>query len=478
MPALAGPEGKPPPFVLEEDPGFSCSPLEPVGCSGVLPLRRSGPGAARSEVAVLPNGEDAFRARISTLRAAKRSVRIQALIFRADEAGLFVSELLKAKRKEGLEVRVIVDATSNLDWQTQWMYFDLKQHGIEVEGYEALYLEWVTADLKPNDPLRPNKRFHEKMWIVDGDSPEGVAIVGGLNIANEYFRIDQEPINRWRDQDVIVRGPLVKDVVAAFDRNVDYFKGLKARLGAVNPDNSWKLTRATLGRIAKVKVPSWRREALAKSVAAAADGELRLGFHPVTARFIQSRPREKESYIHQAYLQMVEAASSRILIANAYFVPSKALTQALRRAAERGVRVVVLTNSPETNDIVQVARVSRFTFLGLLEPPSSKGSVEIYEWVGPRLKEGTLHAKYAVFDGREAIVGSYNLDPRSERLNSETALALRDGAVAGELERILLEQDLSRAARVSLEQARSFRRPKDSKEQFELLYALPMRDWL
>ena len=40
--------------------------------------------------------------------------------------------------KAGLDVRVIVDAFSNPWLQTQWMFFDLKQNGIEVEGYEAM----------------------------------------------------------------------------------------------------------------------------------------------------------------------------------------------------------------------------------------------------------------------------------------------------------------------------------------------------
>jgi len=99
-----------------------------------------------------------------------------------------------------------------------------------VEGYEALYLQWLTAEVKLTDPLRPNKRFHDKMWVVDGESPEGgLAIVGGLNIANEYFRVDPAPANRWHDQDILLRGPIVKDVSRAFDRNYAFFKGIKGK---------------------------------------------------------------------------------------------------------------------------------------------------------------------------------------------------------------------------------------------------------
>ena len=75
------------------------------------------------------------------------------------------------------------------------MYFDLKQHGIEVEGYEAMALQWLNEvpvpQLTPHtDPNAPDKRYHEKMWIIDGETDDAIAVTGGLNIGNEYFRAD------------------------------------------------------------------------------------------------------------------------------------------------------------------------------------------------------------------------------------------------------------------------------------------------
>ena len=64
-------------------------------------------------------------------------------MFKGDETGLRVAEILKQKKAAGLDVRVIVDAFSNPWLQTQWMFFDLKQNGIEVEGYEAMALQWL-----------------------------------------------------------------------------------------------------------------------------------------------------------------------------------------------------------------------------------------------------------------------------------------------------------------------------------------------
>ena len=143
---------------------FIGSPYAEVGHKGLFDVH----SAETCRIAVLPNGDDSFAARIQALKNADTSIRIQALIFTGDESGLYIAELLKEKKAQGLDVRVIVDAMSNPGVQTQWMYFDLKQHGIEVEGYETFYLQWLNemplaihdaADKTTN----PNKRYHEKV---------------------------------------------------------------------------------------------------------------------------------------------------------------------------------------------------------------------------------------------------------------------------------------------------------------------------
>ena len=467
---------------------FQCSKEKKVGCTGVFPARLSRESGPRRSEAALPfTGQDALRARIETLKLAKKSIRIQALIFRGDESGLYIADLLKQKKKQGVKVQVIVDAASNLEWKTQWMYFDLKRHGIDVEGYEALYLHWITAEIKPSDPLRPNKRFHDKMWIVDAeDHAARVAIVGGLNIANEYFRVDSTPINRWTDQDIVLRGPIVGDVTRTFDRNFEFFKEIKRkRPRLLNPDNAWKLARKTLNKINKIKYPTWRKPALVASIKQVLQKPASLVYHPITGRFLQSRPRFSESYIQQAYLHLIQRAKKSVLIANAYFIPSRQLMEALKDAARRGVKVVVLTNSPETNDIQPVAVLSRFIYKKLLEvnrEPAVKqrggAGIAVHEWSGAPFSEGTLHAKYAVFDGKDAIVGSYNLDPRSERLNSETALAFRDDKLVAGLRTHFLSKLIPKSHKVTWDEALRYRRPGGIKKKFKLLFALPLREWL
>ena len=454
---------------------FEGSPLEDVGKSELYPVRAPG----ECEVAVLRSGEDSFAARLDMLKNARSSIRIQALVFNGDEAGLRVAEILKQKKAEGLDVRVIVDAFSNPALQTQWMFFDLKQHGIEVEGYEALALQWLNEVpvpfLTPHyDAGRMDKRFHEKLWLIDTDTPDGIAVTGGLNIGNEYFRVDPEnPDDYWRDQDVVVRGAVLEDLTRAFEQSFDYFVGIKESRGIFNTNLYWGATRDMLDHTGKFPVKYDREERLVERVATLEAREPELAFRPAQCRFLHSRPRFAESYIMQSYLKLFASVEKELLVANAYFVPTPAISAALKDAAERCVAVTIISNSPETNDLPEISMVGRGYYKDLLavnDTPqvaacrNGNAGLRIYEWIGRApddpVQQGTMHSKFAVVDRRLSLVGSYNLDPRSERLNSETGLVFEEPALAEELAG-LFEQDLRYSRRVTREDAAAFEDPED-----------------
>lgn len=454
---------------------FIGSPYEEVGRSGLFDVHP----AETCRVAVLSNGDDSFAARIQALRKADTSIRIQALIYTGDESGLYIAEVLKEKKAQGLDVRIIVDAMANPGVQTQWMYFDLKQHGIEVEGYETFYLQWlneipVASHGAVDKFTDPNKRYHEKMWIIDGETDHAVAIVGGLNIANEYFRIDpQNPSCYWRDQDVVVKGDVVKDMVIAFDRNFQYFLKVKESRGIFNTNLYWDATRQLFKVTGKKKMNHATDERLNKKVREVAAKKLDLVFEKTPSRFFQNRPRFKETYIEQAYLKLIRAAESEILIGNAYFIASPAFIAAVMDAARRCVDVIILTNSPETNDLPMLTIVGRGYYDDMLAvndesvvKSCSRGGLQIWEWQGRRANaaeqtEGTIHAKYAVFDRRASIVGSHNMDPRSRTLNSESAIVYDNENLARQLAERFYENDLGFSRQISVEEAKEFKAPKD-----------------
>jgi cardiolipin synthase C len=468
--------------VVGNEAAFQGSPFPEVGLSGLFPVH--GPDECR--VAVLEGGEDSFAIRMAALRNARKSIRIQALVFKGDETGLRIAEILKQKKAAGLDVRVIVDAFSNPWLQTQWLFFDLKQNGIEVEGYEALALQWLNEVPVPklvphSDPNALDQRYHEKMWIIDGETETAIAVTGGLNIGNEYFRADPaNPDGTWRDQDVVLRGTVVRDLVAAFDRNFDYFVGVKKSRGIFNTNLYWDATRTVLDKTGKVPVTYQTDPAIVANVARMEGRAPRLDFHGATCRFIQNRPRLKETYIQQAYVKLIERAQKEVLVANAYFVPTPSMFAALTDAAKRCSSVRVISNSPETNDLPEITLVGRGYYKDLLAVnqtpevkacPSRDAGLRIWEWVGQAPGEvtrmqGTMHSKFAVVDGERSLVGSYNLDPRSEQLNSETAVVFLQPELAARLRRKFLDEDLHYASEVTPAMAATFEAPARVIERF------------
>jgi putative cardiolipin synthase len=456
---------------------FVGSPFEDVALTGVFPVRSNG----ECDVAVLETGEDSYAVRMETLRAAKKSIRIQALVFKGDETGLRIAEILKQKKAEGLDVRVIVDAFSNPWLQTQRMYFDLKQNGIEVEGYEAMALQWINEvpvpALMPHwDPRRMDKRFHEKMWIVDGETDAAVAVAGGLNIGNEYFRANPgNPAEFWRDQDVVIRGGVVQDLVTAFDRNFEYFLAIKKSRGIANTNLYWDATRKVLDKTGKVPLKFDTRPDVEKNVDAMEARRPSRDFRAATCRFVQNRPRYQETYIQQSYLSLISSAKKEVLIANAYFVPTPTIVAALKDAARRCVDITLVSNSPETNDLPEISLVGRGYYKDLMtvnkEPVvracgNPGAGIKVWEWVGKlpgdaAPSQGTMHSKYGIFDRERSLVGSYNLDPRSEKLNSESALVFEQPDLSQRLARLLLERDLLYSVQVTPEAAAKFEDPDE-----------------
>lgn len=480
--------------VLDPKSRFTGSPYADVARSGLFAVR----GLDDCELAVLAGGEDSFAVRMAALGAAQHSIRIQALVFNGDESGLRVAEVLKQKKAAGLDVRIIVDAFSNPALQSQWMYFDLKQHGIEVEGYEAMALQWLNEVPIPNltphyDPEQLDKRFHEKLWIIDGETDHGIAVTGGMNIGNEYFRANPEdPDRTWRDQDVVVRGTILNDLVDAFDRNFDYFVEVKKSRGIFNTNLYWDATRAVLDETGMLPISYTTDPAIEANVTRMEARRPTLDYRPATCRFLQNRPRLKETYIQQAYLKLIERAKREILIANAYFVPTPTLARALKAAAQRCVSVRLISNSPDTNDLPEISLVGRGHYGDLLSVNETAvvqacanpdAGIRIWEWVGqspdePARSQGTMHSKFAVFDGERSLVGSYNLDPRSERLNSESALVFRQPRLAKQLRAAFLDHDLRFSREVTPKLAASFEAPEDVIQRFRKSLAELFRDEL
>ncbi len=200
-----------------------------------------------------------------------------------------------------------------------------------------------------------------------------------------------------------------------------------------------------------------------------------LTYSTAKSRFIHSRPRFKETYITQTYLDMIASAQKEVIIVNAYFIPSEAVRQALKKAAkERNVKVTIITNSKETNNHSIGQTVSQSMYYDILtanKNDDGEDNVAIYEWRGDLYQEGTLHAKFALFDQRAAIVGAYNIDPRGDSLNSETVIVFENTDLVAELKDMVVSSDIKKSQKISLEQAKAFHKPPDIIDALKLKLA-------
>jgi phosphatidylserine/phosphatidylglycerophosphate/cardiolipin synthase-like enzyme len=109
--------------------------------------------------------------------------------------------------------------------------------------------------------------------------------------------------------------------------------------------------------------------------------------------------------------------------------------------------------------------------------------VQIWEWRGRRSNmigktEGTIHAKYAVFDRRISIVGSYNLDPRSRTLNSETSIVFENGDLSRQLAGMFYQNDLDFSKQITLEDTKAFPESKDAIYQIQRKFGILVEDLL
>lgn len=337
-----------------------------------------------NRVTMLFDGVQSFAERNRMIDGAKSSINLQTFIFTSDDTGWDLARRLAKKAQEGVQVRVIYDGVGSNRSGSEIFDF-MKKAGVEVREY--------------GDPLRQfwdvNDRWHEKHLIVDGKA----SVEGGMNIANEYAlggsgklvasrgKVGTEP---WRDVDLKLEGPSVRDAQEAFLKN---WKDL-------GPD-----------------VPAAQRAKLFPKLEPLPQA--------ANVRAVQARPDEEgQPNVDALYLHAINAAQKSITIENAYFVPPKGLREALIAAAKRGVEVKVMTNSRASNDFGAVSDCGRYFYDEMIA-----AGVKIFEKQG-----GTLHSKTATFDGQYSIVGSANLNGRSKGRDSEFVLAIKDPSTARQLE--------------------------------------------
>jgi putative cardiolipin synthase len=420
----------------------------------VAPAAAAHPGLTGAHT--LANGRDAFAARVLLAGAAERSLDVQYYIWHGDTSGTLLAQALWDAAERGVRVRVLLD-DANTQGEDDTIATLEGHANIEVRLYNPFpSRSWRLADFAA-DFSRLNRRMHNKSFTADNQ----FSVVGGRNIGDEYLGADS-PVE-FADLDVAVAGAAVADVSAEFDRYWNSESAYPAS-SLLPPATPQTVARVRASWAAVHESPDAQQYLRAISelplVADALAG--RLDFEWVPARVVSDDPEKtlhpperRDLHMLPKLEEALGPPARELLIVSPYFVPTREGTAALLAIAQRGVSVLVLTNSLAATDVAPVyagyskyredllrGGVRLFELKG--EPPAQKKEKDEEHRAVGGSKGGSsgasLHAKTFAVDGRRIFVGSFNFDPRSARLNTEMGVVLDSAALATRLSRVFAQQ--------------------------------------
>ncbi len=394
-----------------------------------------------SGIYALPQGREAFAARVLLARAAERSLDVQYYIWHTDNTGFLLLEELWNAAERGVRVRMLLDDNGIKGLDPVLAVFDAHPN-IEVR----LYNPYPNRGFKPLGYItnfkRLNRRMHNKSFTADTQ----LTIVGGRNVGDEYFGAGEGTL--FVDLDVVAAGPIAGEVGAAFDlywnSNSAYpadgivgkpapngVEDLKARFAAVNASPE-----------AAEYIQAIRETKLVESFRA---HELHFDWSRV--QLLYDPPGKtldeagKEDLLLADLKHAIGVPQRELDIVSPYFVPGKAGTKNLSAYPESGIKLRIVTNSFAATDVGSVhtgyakrrkALLRSGTRLYELKPnaPADGASSHGHSKKGSGSSSASLHGKTLQVDRSRVFVGSFNLDPRSANLNTEMGLMIENPQLA------------------------------------------------
>jgi cardiolipin synthase len=354
-------------------------------------------------VKLLWKRRDSFEVIFNAVNEAQRLICLQFYIFKNDETGRELSNLLRKKGQEGVKIYLLYDHFGSIGTPGRF-WKEMKAAGIKIRASHPF--KWTA-------PFRYVHRDHRKLIVIDLKK----AFTGGLNIANEYSGFHLRRQRRgWRDTGVMLEGPIVEELFDTFSRSWYTWRGETIYLKG---DDETSVEKRKEEGVAN-RPPGFGK----------AEG---LPALPIFVYSLKGRRRMRNLFRYS-----IDHARKSVFLTTAYFTPSRRMIASLEKAVTRGVDVRLLV--PGRSDIPAASYAGRAFFTRLL-----KAGVQIYTYLGEM-----LHAKTYLFDGHWSIIGSTNLDYQSLMYNDEGNVGIFDDSFALRMAEIF-EEDTKNAVRIELE---------------------------
>ena len=378
----------------------------------------------------LNQGFDAFGARLLLIENAQVSIDLQYFLMKSDNAGYVLAAKLLEAADRGVRVRVLLDDIFTTVTDEQLGVLDAHPN-LEVRIFNPIARKGFFALNYLGNFSLANRRMHNKALISDNQ----IAVVGGRNLAVEYYQLEET--GEFMDFDMLSVGPIVRDVSAEFDTYWNH--QLAVPLAAMfTHEGAERLEemRDSLQRLMSKAGNSIYAQAVNTEVLNKLQDQS-LSPYIAEARLIVDDPQkllEKVSDEHKIVVNEVRdailKAENEVIISTPYFIPRDRGMAVLEELRARGIRVVIFTNSLSTNNHTAVHSAYSSYREDIL-----KAGVELWEARADavqitseqgQLQPGrlTLHTKGMVIDRNKIFVGSLNLDPRSIDINTEMGLLI------------------------------------------------------
>lgn len=356
------------------------------------------------------SGQEKFDDMFKAIRQAKSSVHLEYFNFRNDSIASLLFDILREKRKEGVEIRAMFDGFGNDSNNQPLKKYHLKalrDDSIKIVEYDPIRFPWI------------NKIFgrdHRKIVVIDGQ----IAYTGGMNVADYYIKGTPQ-VGEWRDMHCRIEGDAVNELQKIFIRiwnrvtgenihGIKYYRGgTMTKFEGLKPD-----TTSTAGK---------------KMVG-----------------IITREPHRTPKIMRQFYISAIDQAKDSIKIINPYFTLIPKLTRALTRAVKRGVKVEIMLSAK--SDIPLTPDCAYYQAHKLMK----RGAII---WM---YKPGFHHSKIMMVDGRYCTVGSTNLDARSLKCDFEQNAVIIDKATTKELDD-MFDRDTKKSFLLTEESWDLFRTP-------------------
>lgn len=338
-----------------------------------------------NRVKLLKSGREKFIDLFEEIRNAKHHIHLEYFNFRNDSIANALFDLLAEKAEEGVEVRAMFDAFGN--WSNnkplkKRHLKEIRKRGIEIVKFDPFIFPWINHAIH---------RDHRKIVVIDGKT----GYTGGMNIADYYIN-GLPKIGQWHDMHVKIEGDAVRYLQGIF--LTIWNKETKQHIGG--PDYFAHIPQLP--------------DSISKRIA-----------------IVDRAPKETPRAISHAYTSAIEKAQHNIQIVNPYFVPTKSIKKALKKALKNGTEVEIMI--PSVSDIPFTPEVSFHVAHKL-----TKKGAKAYLFNG-----GFHHSKIMMVDNSFCTVGTANLNSRSLRYDYETNAFIFDTEITNELNQMFENDKLN-----------------------------------